>query len=182
MRIPFKVIASKIPNSLAQLCSLVFGLLVAFLVSWRLALASVPFAIGFIAPGVGFRKLMMNTGVKSKDAYGVAGGIVEQAISNIRTVYSYVGERKTVERSCMSSLPNVPFIVEASAAAKRIFEMIDRIPYIDSETENGKILATVKGQIEFREVHFSYPSRKDEPILQGLNLKVKHGKKSWSCR
>lgn len=92
------VIASKIPNSVAQLCSLVFGLLVAFLLSWRLALASVPFAIGFIAPGVGFGKLMMNTGVKSKDAYGVAGGIVEQAISNIRTVYSYVGERKTVER------------------------------------------------------------------------------------
>lgn len=77
----------------------------------------------------------------------------------------------------MSTLPNVPFIVEASASAKRIFEMIDRIPYIDSENENGKILATVKGQIEFREVHFSYPSRKDEPILQGLNLKVKPGKK-----
>ncbi|XP_075504716.1 ABC transporter B family member 15-like [Primulina tabacum] len=237
------VIASKIPNSLAQLCSLVFGLLVAFLLSWRLALASVPFAIGFIAPGVGFGKLMINTGVQSKDAYGVAGGIVEQAISNIRTVYSYVGELKTVERfshslqkstnlgikqglmkglmigsmgmifvtwafqawvggllvtekgesgghvfiagiciilgglSCMSSLPNVPFIVEASAAAKRIFEMIERIPHIDSENENGKILATVKGQIEFREVHFSYPSRKDEPILQGLNLKVKPGKK-----
>ncbi|XP_073132733.1 putative multidrug resistance protein [Henckelia pumila] len=185
----------------------------------------------------------MNTGIKSKDAYVVAGGIVEQAISNIRTVYSYVGERKTVEKfshslqkstdlgikqglmkglmigsmgmifvtwafqawvggllvtekgesgghvfiagicivlgglSCMSTLPNVPFIVEASAAAKRIFEMIDRIPYIDTENENGKTLATVKGQIEFREVHFSYPSRKDEPILQGLNLKVKPGKK-----
>lgn len=41
---------------------------------------------------------MMKTGVKSKDAYEVAGTIVEQAISNIRTVYSYVGEKKTVDK------------------------------------------------------------------------------------
>lgn len=41
---------------------------------------------------------MADLGVKSKDAYGVAGNIVEQAISNIRTVYSYVAELKTVEK------------------------------------------------------------------------------------
>lgn len=33
-----------------------------------------------------------------KDAYGVAGVIAEQAISSIRTVYSYVGERQTLDR------------------------------------------------------------------------------------
>ncbi|KAL0372332.1 UNVERIFIED_CONTAM: putative multidrug resistance protein [Sesamum calycinum] len=77
----------------------------------------------------------------------------------------------------MTALPNVPYIVDASAAAKRIFEMIDRVPEIDSENDKGKVYANVRGQIEFREVYFSYPSRKDEPVFQGLSLKVKPGEK-----
>ncbi|KAL2547074.1 ABC transporter B family member 15 [Forsythia ovata] len=236
------VIAEKIPTCLTQLCAFIFSLLVSFLLSWRLALASLPFAIGFIVPGVGFGKLMMNLGIKSKEAYGVAGGIAEQAISSIRTVYSYVGEHQTLKRfshalqgstnlgikqglvkglligsmgmifatwafqswvgsilvtekgesgghvfvsgicvilgglSLMSALPNVPSITEASAAAKGIFELIDRVPEIDSESDKGKVLANVRGQIEFREVYFSYPSRKDTLVLQGFNLKVKAGK------
>lgn len=36
-----------------------------------------------------------------KDAYGIAGSIAEQAISSIRTTYSYVGEHQTLHRfSC----------------------------------------------------------------------------------
>ncbi|KAL0385442.1 UNVERIFIED_CONTAM: putative multidrug resistance protein [Sesamum radiatum] len=236
------VMAEKIPNCLVDLSAFVFGLIVAFLLSWRLALASLPCALCFIAPGVGFGKLMMSLGTKSKDAYEVAGGVIEQCISSIRTVYSYVGESQTLDRfsralqdsmklgikqgfakglmigsmgivfavwafeswagsvlviergesggrvfiasvcivlgglSCMSALPNLSFIAEASAAATRIFEMIDRVPEIDSEDEKGKVLAYVHGEIEFKEVYFSYPSRMNAPILQGFNLKVKAGK------
>ncbi|KAL2519632.1 ABC transporter B family member 15 [Abeliophyllum distichum] len=235
-------IAEKIPTCLAQLCAFMFNLIVAFLLSWRLALASLPFAVGFIAPGVGFGKHMMDLGIKSKDAYGVAGAIAEQAISSIRTVYSYVSEHQILNRfshslhesmnlgikqglvkglligsmatifatwafqswygsilvtergesgghvsvsaiciilagmSCMSALPNLPFITEASTAAKGIFEMIDRIPQIDSENAEGKALANVRGQIVFREVHFSYPSREGTLILQGFNLDIEAGK------
>lgn len=61
-------------------------------------MASLPFSLGFIIPGVGFGKLLMSQGMKMKDAYGVAGVIAEQAISSIRTVYSYVGERQTLDR------------------------------------------------------------------------------------
>ena len=41
---------------------------------------------------------MKDLGAKAKDAYGIAGGIAEQAISSIRTVYSYVGESQTLDR------------------------------------------------------------------------------------
>lgn len=88
----------QIPNCLVELSAFIFGLLVAFILSWRLALASLPCAVCFIVPGVGFGKLMMILGAKSKEAYDVAGGIVEQCISSIRTVYSYVGETQTLER------------------------------------------------------------------------------------
>lgn len=41
---------------------------------------------------------MLGLVMKMIESYGVAGGIAEQAISSIRTVYSYVGERQTLER------------------------------------------------------------------------------------
>ena len=75
----------------------------------------------------------------------------------------------------MNALPNLSFISEAAAAATRIFEITDRIPEIDSE-KGGKILALVRGEIEFKEVEFSYPSRPTTKVLQGFNLKVKAGK------
>lgn len=43
----------------------------------------------------------MNLGKEMKESYAAAGGIAEQSISSIRTVYSYVGERQTLVRfSC----------------------------------------------------------------------------------
>lgn len=76
----------------------------------------------------------------------------------------------------MNALPNLSFITQASTAATRISEMIDRVPAIDSEDEKGNVLPYVKGDIEFRNVDFFYPSRPDTPILQGLSLKVQAGK------
>ncbi|KAF5793595.1 putative Type I protein exporter [Helianthus annuus] len=76
----------------------------------------------------------------------------------------------------MSALPNVPFISEAKAATSRMFEMINRVPRIDINKTKGKTIPSVRGDIEFRNVDFSYPSRPDTPILQGLNLRVKAGR------
>lgn len=41
---------------------------------------------------------MISLGMKMIESYAVAGGIAEQSISSIRTVYSYVAERQTFER------------------------------------------------------------------------------------
>lgn len=68
------------------------------MLSWRLALAALPLSLMVIIPGVGFGKVLKDLGKKMKDAYGIAGGIVEQAISSIRTVYSYAGEHQTQDR------------------------------------------------------------------------------------
>lgn len=76
----------------------------------------------------------------------------------------------------MSALPNVSFITEATIAAARIFELIDRVPQIDSEDGKGKILAYVRGDIEFKEVTFSYPSRPDILVLRDFCVKVKAGR------
>lgn len=61
-------------------------------------MAALPLTLLFIVPGLGFGKLMMELGMKTKDACGVAGEIAEQAISSIRTIYSFVGEHETLNR------------------------------------------------------------------------------------
>lgn len=54
--------------------------------------------------------------------------------------------------------------------------MIDRVPLIDSQANKGKVLSNVRGEILFKEVDFSYPSRPEKPVLQGFNLKIRAGK------
>ena len=36
---------------------------------------------------------------------------------------------------------------------------------------------TVKGNIQFEDVHFRYPTRQDIPVLKGINLDIKAGEK-----
>lgn len=76
----------------------------------------------------------------------------------------------------MGALPNLSSFVEATVATSRIFEIINRIPTIDPDNKEGEILEEVRGEIEFRNVKFAYPSRPDTPVLQGLNLRVMPGK------
>lgn len=61
-------------------------------------MAALPLTLMFIVPGLLFGKLMMGVIMKMIESYGVAGGIAEQAVSSIRTVYSYVAEHETLIR------------------------------------------------------------------------------------
>lgn len=59
------------------------------------------------------------------------------------------------------------------SSAKTIFDVIERKSLIDSSNESeGTRLLNYRSNIEFRNVHFNYPSRKNVPILKGLNLKI----------
>ncbi|XP_042730707.1 bile salt export pump isoform X2 [Lagopus leucura] len=60
-------------------------------------------------------------------------------------------------------------------AAANIFETIDRKPTIDSMSEEGYKLDKVRGEIEFHNVTFHYPSRPDVKILDNLSIVIKTG-------
>ncbi|NXE58415.1 ABCBB protein, partial [Calcarius ornatus] len=60
-------------------------------------------------------------------------------------------------------------------AATNIFETIDKKPTIDCMSEDGYKLDKVRGEIEFHNVTFNYPSRPDIKILDNLNMVIKAG-------
>ncbi|XP_019670494.2 ATP-dependent translocase ABCB1 isoform X4 [Felis catus] len=71
--------------------------------------------------------------------------------------------------------PSIEAFANARGAAYEIFKIIDNKPSIDSYSKNGHKPDNIKGNLEFKNVHFSYPSRKEVKILKGLNLKVQSG-------
>lgn len=78
-------------------------------------------------------------------------------------------------RSLGIALPDVKYFTEASVAAQRIFDRIDRIPLIDGEDTKGLVLDEIRGELEFEHVKFTYPSRPDTIVLKDFNLKVEAG-------
>ena len=63
----------------------------------------------------------------------------------------------------------------ARGAAASIFNIIDRVPTIDSSSEEGKKPNRVQGNISFSNLRFNYPSRPDVDILRGLSFDVPAG-------
>ena len=60
--------------------------------------------------------------------------------------------------------PYVEAFAIARSAASMIFHVIDRVPPIDSSSNEGKEPTLIQGDIEFRNVIFNYPSRKSVKV------------------
>jgi len=74
------------------------------------------------------------------------------------------------------SAPYAEALNIARSVAGRIYKVIERDPDIDSSSKTGKVPGKMVGNIRFRDVSFSYPSRPDVPILKGFDLEVPSGK------
>ncbi|NXI44826.1 MDR1 protein, partial [Galbula dea] len=71
--------------------------------------------------------------------------------------------------------PSIEAFASARGAAYAVFNIIDSEPQIDSFSETGYKPDYIKGNVEFQNVYFSYPSRPEVEVLKGLNLKVSSG-------
>ncbi|KAF7852170.1 hypothetical protein BT93_L0559 [Corymbia citriodora subsp. variegata] len=71
--------------------------------------------------------------------------------------------------------PCVSAFADGRAAAYKMFEIIHRKPEINSFDTKGKKLDDIHGDIELRDVHFSYPTRPNEHIFNGFSLSILSG-------
>ncbi|KAK6140457.1 hypothetical protein DH2020_025800 [Rehmannia glutinosa] len=71
--------------------------------------------------------------------------------------------------------PPMAAFAAGQAAAFKMFETINRKPTIDAYDTKGKILNDIRGDIELRDVCFSYPTRPKEQIFNGFSLFIPSG-------
>lgn len=74
------------------------------------------------------------------------------------------------------TLALTPDIVKGSQVLGSVFGILRRRTLIPPNEPNSKVITDIKGEIEFKNVHFSYPMRPEITIFENLNLKVKAGK------
>nr|GMC73472.1 ABC transporter B family member 15-like [Ipomoea batatas] len=86
-----------IPVFLMNVSTFVGAYVVGFMMIWRLAIVGFPFIVFLVIPGLMYGRALMGIARKMREEYSKASYIIEQAVSSIRTVYSFVGETKTIE-------------------------------------------------------------------------------------
>ncbi|KAJ0695924.1 putative ABC-type xenobiotic transporter [Helianthus annuus] len=96
---------------------------------------------------------------------GYTGGTVVNIILALVTGSTSLGPASP----CLSAFAS------GQAAAFKMFETINRKPEIDSYDTKGKVLNDIRGDIELKDVCFTYPARPDEEIFSGFSLCILSG-------
>ncbi|XP_023638706.1 ABC transporter B family member 15 isoform X2 [Capsella rubella] len=236
------VLSEKLPNFLMSASMFVGSYIVGFVLLWRLAIVGLPFIVLLVIPGLMYGRALISISTKIREEYNEAGFVAEQAISSVRTVYAFSGERKTISKfstalqgsvklgirqglakgitigsngitfamwgfmswygsrmvmyhgaqggtvfavaaaiaiggvSLGGGLSNLKYFFEASSAGERIMEVINRVPKIDSDNLDGHKLDNIRGEVEFKNVKFVYPSRLETSIFDDFCLTIPSGK------
>ncbi|OMH80546.1 Multidrug resistance protein 1 [Zancudomyces culisetae] len=80
--------------------------------------------------------------------------------------------------SLSGAAPSISAIASARGAAPDVFKVIDKKSKIDAtDLVNGDSADGIKGEIEFRNSTFKYPTRPKIKVLDNVSLKVKPGQK-----
>ncbi|CAL2226471.1 unnamed protein product [Prunus armeniaca] len=96
---------------------------------------------------------------------GYTGGEVMNVVFAVLTGSMSLGQASP----CMSAF------AAGQVAAYKMFETINRKPEIDAYDTNGQQLHDIRGDIELKDVCFSYPARPDEQIFHGFSLSIPSG-------
>ena len=68
-------------------------------------------------------------------------------------------------------------IQKAIGATERVFELLEETPEKINATQNAAALEKIKGNVSFKNVAFSYPSRKEVQVLKDVNFTAEFGQK-----
>ncbi|KAE8288797.1 Multidrug resistance protein 1 [Larimichthys crocea] len=71
--------------------------------------------------------------------------------------------------------PNIQTFATARGAARLVYSVIDRNTLINSYSEDGYKPDNIRGDIEFKNISFCYPSRPNIQVLNNMSLSIKNG-------
>lgn len=235
-------IGDKVGMLIQAFTTFIASFVIGFIKGWKLTLVILAVSPVLAISAGFFSKVVTSFTSKEQTAYAKAGGVAEEVLSAIRTVFAFSGQEKEIKRynenledakrmgikKAMSSnvamgftflmiylsyalafwygselvlkaeytigtvltvffvvligafsigqtSPNIQTFSSARGAAHKVYSIIDHQPSIDSYSEAGHKPDHIKGDIEFRNIHFNYPSRPDVKILDDFSLSVKSG-------
>lgn len=73
------------------------------------------------------------------------------------------------------TVPGLTALNLARTSAVTVFDVIERVPPINCDSDEGLEPTTVKGELEFEHVGFSYPMRPQESVYNDVNLTITAG-------
>ncbi|KAL8157858.1 hypothetical protein AgCh_002540 [Apium graveolens] len=134
------------------------------------------------------------SGVKEGLAAGLGAGIYMLVLYNSYALAVWFGGRLILHKnytagetinviiavltgsiSLGQTSPCLTAFTGGQVAAYKIYKTLSRTPEIDSSNTKGRKLDDIDGDVELRDVYFSYPSRPNELILNGFHLVVASG-------
>ncbi|KAL5288061.1 pgp-2.2 family protein [Megaselia abdita] len=71
--------------------------------------------------------------------------------------------------------PYIEALGVAKGASVKVFKLIEQIPTINPLNRKGKFTDKEFKSIEFKDIQFSYPTREEVQVLNGINIKIQKG-------
>jgi ATP-binding cassette subfamily B (MDR/TAP) protein 1 len=91
-------LSEKVPNFVNNTTMFVGSYAVGFALLWRLTLVGLPALLLLVVPGFLYGRTLIGLAHRIREQYMRPGAIAEQALSSVRTVYSFVAEGSTAAR------------------------------------------------------------------------------------
>ncbi|XP_025030388.1 bile salt export pump isoform X2 [Python bivittatus] len=108
-------------------------------------------------------------------SYRYGGFLVEKEGLHFSYVFRVISSIVTSGVALGKASSYTPNYAKAKIAAARFFQLVDRIPQISAYSDVGEKWDNFHGRIEFLNCKFTYPSRPDTQVLNGLSVSVKSG-------
>ncbi|EEF33196.1 ABC transporter B family member 19 [Ricinus communis] len=103
-----EVMGEKMAHFVHQIFTFICGYTVGFLRSWKVSLVVFSVTPLMMFCGMAYKVIYVGLATKEEASYRKAGGIAEQAISSIRTVFSFVAEDNLAEKYADFLFKSVP--------------------------------------------------------------------------
>nr|CAB3483714.1 unnamed protein product [Digitaria exilis] len=91
-------LGEKLPNLLMNVTMFIGSYAVGFALLWRLALVALPSLLLLVIPGFMYSRIITDLARRIREQYTRPGAIAEQAVSSVRTAYSFVAEASIMAR------------------------------------------------------------------------------------
>ncbi|XP_051194142.1 ABC transporter B family member 11 [Lolium perenne] len=235
-------IGEKVGKFLQLISTFLGGFIIAFSRGWLLSLVMLSSIPPVVASAAVMSLVLSKLSYRSQMAYAEAGKVVEQTIGSIRTVVSFTGERRAIDKyqeflkisyrstvhqgtagglgigslllivfcsyglavwygarliiekgytggyiinvlmaimtgamALGQSSPCLTAFPSGQIAAHKMFATIYRKPEIDASDKGGIILDNFVGDVELKDVNFSYPARPEQRIFNGFSISIPTG-------